>query len=82
MRIYALTIIILAVGPDGAGSFDLPPPAITQGLDDRGIEEVNEVLGEHLYKSPQKVDELELRLDELEQRLKELGKLRISPSSR
>ena len=82
MRIYALTVVtILSVGPDGAG-FDLPPPAITQGLDDRGIEEVNEVLGEHLYKSPQKVDELELRLDELEQRLKELGKLRISPSSR
>jgi hypothetical protein len=80
---YALTIItILAVGPDGAGFFDLPPPAITQGLEDRGIEEVNEILGEHLYKSPQKVDELELRLDELEQRLKELGKLRISPSSR
>jgi hypothetical protein len=68
-------ITILAVGPDGARFFDLPPPAITQGLDDR-------VLGEHLYKNPQKVDELELRLDELEQRLKELGKLRISPSSR
>ena len=82
MRIYALTVVtILSVGPDGAG-FDLPPPAIAQGLGGTAIEEVNEVLGEHLYKNPQKVDELELRLDELEQRLKELGKLRISPSSR
>ena len=83
MRIYALTIVtILTAGPNGAGFFDLPPPAITQGLDDKAIDELNEVLGEHHYKKPPKIDELELRLHDLEQRLKELGKLRISPSSR